>query len=188
MKSLGIDPATGNEIYVKRDGTVTYTWSSEEQQSLGDSDPKVSGTSGFNVRWKHWTLYSTFAFHWGGQKYNYTLAGIENVNLEKYNGDVRILTDRWKEVGDNSSLKSIKDRTYVTRPTSRFVQDDNELTFNSISLGYDFDKALLRKAKISGLKLQLNTEDLLYLSSIRRERGTSYPYARTYNLSVNLTF
>lgn len=188
MKSLGIDPATGNELFVKRDGTVTYTWSSDEQQSLGDSDPLVSGTCGFNVRWKHWTLYSTFAFHCGGQKYNYTLAGIENVNLEKYNGDVRILTDRWKEVGDNASLKSIKDRTYITRPTSRFVQDDNEFTFNSISLGYDFDKALLRRAKISGLKLQFNTEDLLYLSSIRRERGTSYPYARTYNLSVNLTF
>lgn len=188
MKSLGIDPATGKELYEKRDGTVTYDWSSEEQQSLGDSDPLLSGTFGFNVRWKHWTLYSTFAFHCGGQKYNYTLAGIENINLEKYNGDIRILTDRWKEPGDFSTLKSIKDRTYTTLPTSRFVQNDNELTFNSISLGYDFDKAMLKKHGISGLKLQFNTEDLLYLSTIRRERGTSYPYARLWNLSVNLTF
>lgn len=32
MKSLGIDPANGKELYVKRDGTVTYDWSSSEQQ------------------------------------------------------------------------------------------------------------------------------------------------------------
>lgn len=30
MKSLGIDPANGKELYVKRDGTVTYDWSSSE--------------------------------------------------------------------------------------------------------------------------------------------------------------
>lgn len=187
MKSLGIDPMTGQELYVKRDGTVTYTWTSAEQQCLGDSDPKVSGTCGLNLRWKNWTLYTTFLYRWGGQAYNSTLVGIENVDLVYYSGDRRILTDRWKQPGDFSTLKSLQDRTHVTRPTSRFVQNDNELIFNSLSLGYEFDRALVRKWGLGTMRLQFNMEDLGAFSSIRRERGTTYPYARTFNLSLNIT-
>ena len=36
--------------------------------------------------------------------------------------------------------------------------------------------------KLSGM-----VEDILYLSTIKRERGTSYPYARTFNFGVNIT-
>lgn len=187
MKSLGIDPATGKELYVKRDGTVTYTWSSAEQQCLGDYDPDLSGTFGFNVKWKNWTLYSTLNFKYGGQAYNSTLVSIENVNLEKYSGDKRILTDRWKEVGDNATLKSIKDRSYTTKPTSRFVQDDNQLSLGSVSLGYTFDRMSLKKLGLSALRLQLSTEEIFTISSIKQERGTTYPFARTYNFSLNIT-
>ena len=187
MKSLGIDPANGKELYVKRDGTVTYDWSSSEQQCLGDYDPKLSGSFGFNLRWRNWTLYTTMAFRCGGQAYNSTLVSIENVDLEKYNGDVRILTDRWIKPGDNATLKSIKDRTYTTRPTSRFVQDDNEMTMSSLSLGYQFDHNLIKRIGIDALRLQFNAENIFTVSSIRQERGTTYPYARSFNISLNVT-
>ena len=187
MKSYGIDPANGNELYVKRDGTVTYVWSSAEQQCLGDSDPKVSGTCGLNARWKNFTLYTTFSYRWGGQTYNETLKSVENVNLAYYSGDRRILTDRWKQVGDITILKNIQDQNQVTRPTSRFVQDNSTLTFNSLSLGYNFDRDLVRNWGLSMLRLQLNMEDLATFSTIKQERGTSYPYARTFNFSLNIT-
>lgn len=187
MKSLGIDPMNGQELYVKRDGTVTYDWSSAEQQCLGDSDPKVSGTCGLNLRWKNWTLYTTFSYRWGGQAYNETLVSIENVNLERYSGDIRILTERWQAPGDFSTLKSIKDRQRVTRPTSRFVQDNNELVFNSLSIGYDFNRELVRKWGLSAIRIQFNMEDIATFSSIRQERGTSYPFARAFNISLNIT-
>ena len=187
MKSYGIDPATGQELYVNRDGSVTYTWTSAEQQSLGNSDPLLSGTLGFNLRWRNWTMYSTFAYRFGGQAYNATLVGIENADLEHYNADRRALTDRWTQVGDVKPLKAITDRTRVTRPTSRFVQDDNTFTFNTISLSYTFDRNLVKRWGLSNLRIQASTEDILYFSSIRRERGTSYPYARTFNLGLNIT-
>ena len=187
MKSFGIDPATGQEIYVNRDGSVSYTWASSEQQSLGDTDPLLSGTFGFNLRWRNWTMYSTFAFRFGGQAYNATLVSIENADLEHFNADRRALTDRWTQVGDVKPLKAITDRTRVTRPTSRFVQNDNTFTFNSISLSYTLDRKIAERWGLSSVRIQANTEDLLYLSTIRRERGTSYPYARTFNLGLNIT-
>ena len=52
MRSLGIDPATGQEILVNRDGSVTYTWNSSEQVVVGNTGPKAQGTFGFNVNYK----------------------------------------------------------------------------------------------------------------------------------------
>ena len=51
MRSLGIDPATGNEILLKRDGGQTQTWSSSEQVVLGNTEPDAQGTFGVNVTW-----------------------------------------------------------------------------------------------------------------------------------------
>ncbi len=188
MKSRGIDPNNGMELYEKRDGSLTYEWQPSEQQCIGDADPKVRGSFGFNVRWRNWTMFTSFAYHFGGQAYNYTLRDIENVFLERYSGDRRALNERWKKPGDVTSLKDIADRTYITKATSRFVQDDNVLTFNSLSVQYTLPHALVHRWGLSGVRVNANTSDLFYLSSIRRERGTSYPYARTFTMGMNITF
>ena len=38
------------------------------------------------------------------------------------------------------------------------------------------------------LRLTASMQDLAYWSTIHRERGLDYPYARSLNFSVNLTF
>ena len=82
MRSLGIDPATGNEILLKRDGGQTQTWSSSEQVVLGNTEPDAQGTFGVNVTWKNWSLYATFMYEFGGEAYNQTLVDkVENANI-----------------------------------------------------------------------------------------------------------
>ena len=62
MKSLGINPADGQEIYLMRDGTITYNWDTYEQQKIGDTEPWGNGSLGLNVRFLNFTLYTTFTF------------------------------------------------------------------------------------------------------------------------------
>jgi TonB-linked SusC/RagA family outer membrane protein len=188
MKSLGIDPARGFELYEKRDGTVTHTWNSAEQQKLGDTEPTLSGALQFNVRWKNLTLYTSFMYNFGGQAYNQSYATIENVDLRRYSGDRRILTERWKKVGDVVPLKSIDYQTYYTLPTSRFVQDDNTMEFSSLSVSYDFSRALVKRWGLSSLRLQFNMEDIATISSIKQERGTTFPFSHAFNLGLNMNF
>ena len=38
------------------------------------------------------------------------------------------------------------------------------------------------------LRLTANMEDLGYFSSVLQERGLDYPYSRTVNFTLNLTF
>ena len=116
------------------------------------------------------------------------MSEVENANLERYNVDRRVSTDRWKNPGDVTPLKDIKDRTQVTRPTSRFVQDYNTLQFNSLSVSYDFPSKLVKRWGLGMLRLTANMEDLAYISSVLQERGLSYPYSRVMNFTLNLTF
>ena len=44
VRSAGIDPATGNEIFIKKDGSYTYEWKQEDEVLIGDSNPKVQGS------------------------------------------------------------------------------------------------------------------------------------------------
>ncbi|WP_294139416.1 SusC/RagA family TonB-linked outer membrane protein [uncultured Sanguibacteroides sp.] len=189
MKSLGINPANGKEVYQKRDGTITYDWNPNEQQVIGDEEPDAHGAFGINVRFRRFTLYTTFLYEWGGDKYNQTLVdNVENVNLNDYNADRRVWTDRWQEIGDVTPLKSIQDRYYVTRATSRFVQKNNYVTFNSLSVGYDFNPTLIGKIGLSMLRLQFNMKDIKTFSTIKQEMGLSYPFARTFTFTLNASF
>lgn len=189
MRSLGINPADGKETFVKKDGTITSDWNSSDQVTIGNTEPTVQGAFGVNLRYKQFTMYATFKYECGGQLYNSTLVNkVENVNIYEVNTDKRVLTDRWKQPGDVTMLKSIKDRYQTTRPTSRFVQNNNTLDFNSFTLAYDFSNKWLAPIDISMLRVQFNMNNIAHISSIRQERGLYYPYARTFSFSLNLGF
>ena len=76
----------------------------------------------------------------------------------------------------------------ITRPTSRFVQKNNELYISTVNVGYDFSGALIKKAALQRLKLSFYMNELLRVSSIDIERGTSYPFARNFSFSLQATF
>ena len=72
-KSLGIDPATGREMFETPDGKIVSEWSSANYVIGGCTDPKLEGTLGTNFTWKGLTLNMTFRYRLGGQTYNQTL-------------------------------------------------------------------------------------------------------------------
>lgn len=189
MNSLGIDPANGKEMFLKRDGKITYDYDASEQIIAGNTEPDLQGSFGINARWKGFTLYTTFLFELGGEEYNQTLVNnVECADLFVSNVDLRVRSLRWSKPGDVAQMKAIQDRTRLTQPTSRFVQKNNMLNFNSLSLGYDFDNKLIKKIGLSMLRLQFNMKDVATFSTVKQERGLSYPFARTFNFSLNASF
>lgn len=188
VPSLGIDPQNGKEIFVKKDGTVTYDYDIADQVVCGDNQPKYNGTIGINGEIKGFGFSVTGSYRWGGQMYNTTLVEkVENCNLE-YNVDRRVLTDRWQKPGDMALYKAVTDMS-TTYPTSRFVEDYNLFTLSSLSLSYDFrDWKFVKNSFLERLKVSAYTSDLFHISSVKIERGTSYPFARTFSLSVQATF
>ncbi|MDR0544431.1 MAG: SusC/RagA family TonB-linked outer membrane protein [Odoribacteraceae bacterium] len=189
MKSLGISPENGAELFMNRDGSVTHDWKASEQVIIGNTEPFMQGAIAFNARYKEFSLYTTFMYEFGGDLYNSTLvSNVESVNLSSNNADRRVLTMRWQKPGDMAPLKAISDRYVFTRPTSRFVQRNNTLSFTSLSLAYDMDRRLAQRLGLSMLRFQFSMNDIAVFSSIFQERGTSYPFARKFGFTLNASF
>lgn len=188
MKSIGINPADGKEIFLKKDGTPTYEWDPGEHVICGDTEPTVSGSFGLNLSYKGFFMFTGFMYECGGEMENRTLLGkVENANV-KANVDERVFSDRWINPGDVAKYKALVDWQETTRTTSRFIQKNNFISFNSITLGYNIPSQWLKKIKLRSLKAQFSATDLGRVSTIKVERGTSYPFARTYNFSINVGF
>ena len=190
VRSLGISPSTGEEIYLDRNGNVTDSWKAGDKVFCGQSDPKYRGNFSNILRYKGWTLNFTFTYYWGGYRYNSTLLNKVEVTIEQLknqNVDRRALTDRWMKPGDVTFFKGYSNTQ--TRATSRFVMKDNVLELSSASLQYRWETDWLRKhLSMQTIIFAINTSDLIHWGSIRQERGTSYPYARNIQGSIKLLF
>ena len=189
VPSLGIDPSTGYELFLNKSGQVTYSWKASDRVACGLSEPKYRGTMSSMVRWKDFSATVSFGYRFGGQIYNSTLADrIENAD-KHYNVDERVFNDRWQKVGDHTLFKGLNDET-TTYATTRFVQDERTLTCQNIHLSYMFTRNpwLMRNLGIQTMTLSSDLSDLFYISSVKQERGLSYPYSRRFSLSLTVTF
>lgn len=191
VKSLGIDPVTGREVYLKRNGEKTFIWDSNDKVPVGDTNPTVSGTFSSSLNWKDFSASLGFTYRWGGVVYNQTLVDkVENSSLAR-NLDKRAAQNRWEKPGDIAMYKKVVAGGSETPQSSRFIMDDDELKLASLAVGYRFQNdryAWLNKMNIDVLSLNFTTNDLFTISRIRRERGLDYPFTRSYTLSLSVIF
>ncbi|MDL2319772.1 SusC/RagA family TonB-linked outer membrane protein [Alistipes sp. OttesenSCG-928-B03] len=188
VRSLGINPTTGDEIFLTRDGKLTDKWESKNQVPIGVDEPDLEGNIGLNAGFYGFQLTAYFNYRIGGQTYNSTLVErVENV-WNWNNTDRRVLEDRWQKPGDITYFKGLSRSTTTTQSTSRFVSDYNFLRFASLSLSYDFDSKLVKAAGMNGLRLTFSMNDIFRVSNVKEERGISYPFSRNARLSVRVVF
>jgi TonB-linked SusC/RagA family outer membrane protein len=193
VPSLGIDPSTGLEIYINRDGKLTTLYDPRDQVVAGDTRADVEGTFGTNLEIKGIGFNVFFRFRVGAQAYNQTLVDrVENVSYKFYNVDRRVYEQRWMKPGDLTFFKGFTNAAGQgvenTSLTSRFVQNDNLLACESISVYYRFSDQFNRKIKLQNTRVTFYTSDLFRLSSIKRERGIIYPFSHTYTLQLQTSF
>jgi TonB-linked SusC/RagA family outer membrane protein len=187
VPSRGIDPENGQEIFVKRDGSLTHAWDVKDVVAIRDATPDLDGNFGGSFYYKGFILSLSFYTRFGGYEYNQTLVDkVENAD-PRYNLDRRAWENRWVNPGDKALYKNIRDHGN-TRVTERFVQKDNLVELRSLYLSYDVDMALLRRAGLRSLRASVTANDLWRTSSIALERGINYPFARGFTLSIQTTF
>ena len=190
VPSLGIDPSTGYEIFLDKNGNITDKWNPSDKRYFGVDEPKYRGNLSTYFAWKDLSVNLSFAYQWGGQQYNETLLNKVEVTssyINLNNVDSRVLKKRWQNPGDVKPYKGYGSSS--TKATSRFVMDDNVFQFQSASVEYRFRSDFLRdRWKIETLNIGANMSDIFYISSIKRERGTSYPFARRLTLTLSVMF
>ena len=187
VPSAGIDPATGKEIYIKRDGSYTFTYDPNDRRVFGDTSPWAYGSLTSYLMYKGFSLNANFGYSLGATVYNATLASRVEGTKKEQNADRRVLESRWKQAGDVTRYRDIAS-TESPYQTSRFIQKEYYFTLRSLSLAYETEATWVKKLHMRRARVELLTNDLFYLSTVKRERGLDYPFARSVEMSLRLSF
>ena len=190
VRSLGINPSDGREVFLTKEGDYTFEYNTNDEVIVGNSEPKLEGVIGSVLYYKGFSFSLYFRYSLGADVFTRsTYTKVENISKQqlKYNQDKRALYDRWQKPGDKAKFKGIS-LTESTPISSRFVLRENYIKAESISVGYDFDSQSIQRLGIESLRLQANTTDLFRISSIKEERGIEYPFARSFSLSLSVMF
>lgn len=191
VPSLGIDAATGREIFLNKNGHQTFVHNYDDERIVGNSEPDLDGIIGTSVFHKGFSASINLRYRLGGQVFMQTLyEKVENITIANItlNQDKRALYDRWKKPGDNAKFKAIS-QTAVTPISSRFVEDNNIFAGESISIGYEnTTNPWLGKIGASSVSFRAYMNDIFRFSSVQNERGIDYPFARSFSFSLGLRF
>ena len=190
VRSAGIDPATGKELFIKKDGTYSFTYDVNDEVVVGDTQPKIEGLIGTSLYLKGFSVGCYLRYRCGGQVFNSSLfQKVENIGTQEVydNQDKRALYDRWSENNREAYFKGIS-LVQRTEKSSRFVMDDNSLVGESFNIGYEFPDRIARRIRLGAMNVQLTMTDVFRATSVRVERGIDYPFARTVTMSLGITF
>ena len=190
VRSAGIDPATGREVFLTKDGQYTYDFSYSDEVIVGNSRPKLEGILGTSFNYKGFSANIDFRYKYGAKSFNSVLFNkVENISTSALvnNQDKRALYDRWQQVGDVAQFKNIAN-SQNTPMSSRFVQKDNSLELESFRVGYEFDHQKVKKTlHVNALKLNAYMNNIVRITTIKQERGTTYPFSRSISFSLNIS-
>ena len=190
IRSAGIDPSTGKELFYTKDGNYTYDFSYDDEVICGNTRPDVEGVIGTSLIWKGFSLTLNFRYQLGADVFNEALYDkVENISTAdlNYNQDKRALYERWQEPGDMVRFKNIASAA-TTPMSSRFVQREDVFTLESLNVGYEFYDGWIKRIGFSSLKFEFSMRDVFRASTIRSERGISYPFARTMEAGLSFNF
>jgi hypothetical protein len=191
VRSLGIDPATGYEVFLNSNDKQTFVHNYNDERVVGNSEPDLDGVIGTSIFYKGFSASLNMRYRVGGQIFMQTLyEKVENISVASsaLNQDKRALYDRWKKPGDMAKFKAIS-RTETTPMSSRFVEDNNILAGESFSLGYETASTKwLRSIGASSITMRAYMNDIFRISTVTNERGIDYPFARSVSISLGLRF
>lgn len=186
VPSKGIDPSTGAELFLKKDGSTTTVWDAADKVYAGTATPNWVGNFGFDISYRQFSLASYFNVERGASVYNQTLADIENADVNM-NLDARALSEkRWVTGMQDATYKGLYHST--TNVSTRLLVKENILQCTAISVGYLFSPKIAKQLKANQLNVRLMANNAFRTGGVDMQRGINYPFQRYYSFVLNATF
>ena len=199
---VGIDPATGRELY-NLDGeifdgnTISRVYNDQTNwKPIGNTQPDFYG--GLNNRFtiaKNLEIAFSMSFSLGGDK----LVAKETVDhyrvMTNRNLSVNAYTDSWREIGDIAMYPSVVSSNPLISNSTKYLYSTSRVKLNSVNIAY---KIPVKKMNlpIKTMRIYLNSTNLQewYFDKSPegkngvKEMSSIYPKMRTFTMGLNLSF
>lgn len=190
----GVNPANGNPVYVKADGSLIQgnipdglyygfdpanaatlgergALASSDRKILGNTLPTYFGGISSSMNYKNFDLNFLVRFSGGNKIFNSTRRELMNLNLN--NNSTEIL-GRWQSPenpGDGVTPRLwASSNTFVnltSAATTRFVEDGDFVSIDNITLGYTLASDLTSKIGISGLRVYFAAQNPIMITKYK---------------------
>jgi len=211
MRINGVYLQAGDPIFADLNGD--YVIDNRDRVAVGNPVPKLTGGISNFLAYHNFTfnIFTSFTFFrdvlntplaYKFQQFynplNSTLSGVQAVPpIEEYN--------YWKAPGDNAVYPNPYTYDHNTAISAfrynqtLFQEDGSYFKINSITLGYDFRKEMLKRLHLQVLRVFLTGSNVATISNysgpspevitdLGRDNPYGYPLARRYTLGVTVTF
>ncbi|HVI44088.1 MAG TPA: SusC/RagA family TonB-linked outer membrane protein, partial [Chitinophaga sp.] len=190
--SRGVNPANGNPLWEKADGSVIqgdyskksgwfkYDPSkpddvSQAAEALGQNDKRLLGHSmptyygGLNntVTYKGFDLNVFFSFSGGNKVYNVTRQ--EALNNQKFMNNGKEILNRWTTPGQVTDVPKLYNGSdgFVLQTgnvNSRFLEDGAFIRAQNIGIGYTFPKRLIESIRLSNIRVYAQVQNAFVIT------------------------
>ncbi len=196
-KTNGIDPETGNPLYINKDGETVKTVTSEDKTYIGSGIPKVMYGLNIDLSYKGFDFK---AFLQGASGHDVMLGMVRTDRLN-FNKLQVYFDDRWTPTHTTATMPGAATESNAWH-SDLMVFDGDYLKIKQLQLGYSIPKSLVSKAKMSNVRLYLSVENLhtftkypgvdpevgaSTVNSLGIDRGM-YPFTRTYLFGATISF
>ena len=196
----GVNPATGDAMWVAEDGSLTNQYSEGRYINAGSPEPKLTGGLSTDVSWKG----ISFSVQFEGKFGNKVLIG-ENSYLKSDGwsmtmNQAKSQLNYWQKPGDtNCNPKPVADNASNSNGTynTRFLEDGSYVRIKDITLSYNLPKKWLKPLGMNNLKVfasGLNVytfHDVDFWDPERGVDGTGYgiyPMCKSFMFGLDLSF
>lgn len=157
VKYLGVNPANGNSIYEKPDGTTTETYSDNDKQIIGVRDAPYFGGFTNTFKYKNFELGVFFSFLFGNKIYNNDRANVENPTYY-FDNMALLVASEWRKAGDITNIPRAN-QTFRSA-TTHFLEDGSFLRLRNVQLSYTLPNDVAKRLGMSNVRVYAGGQNL----------------------------
>jgi len=213
VRHAGINPANGRNQYYKADGTITETYSLNDQVLLTGKSPLARFFGGLNSNLNYKNFDFSVQFYYTGGNYMYN-AMYQNNLADGGNASVgfrpqyRDANNYWRKPGDIATMPNLTEASQKQNfTTDRFLERGDYVTLRDLMFGYTLPSQLAKSLKLAGLRFYVQGTNLFIgtkfrgipeVGTVNRDSGTpvqpgvlnlyGYPPTRTITVGVDVKF
>lgn len=168
FNQLYVDPATGNAIYQKANGTEGTNPLATDKQVMGSVWPKFYGGISNDFKYRDFDFSFFFSFQYGNDTYNHNRFFGEGGGARDA---ARILfasnLARWQKPGDVTDVPKsdgVNINNYLDAG-SRWLEDGSFLRLRTLSLGYNVPKRLVEKIGLKNVRAYVVGSNLFLVTN-----------------------
>jgi len=196
----GVSTAVGDVKYkdLSGDGKIT----SDDQTVIGHAQPKFIYGFTNNFKYKNFDLSIFLQGSYGNQIYSQLIQSLMNVN--GYSNSIAAYSDHYTSTNTTAKYSRPNTKIQSISNSDLYVFDGSYLKIKSVTLGYAIPKRLLKKAKLTNVRLYASVTNLFtftdypgydpdinsYSENASRQGVDlgAYPSSKTFLGGINVTF